>query len=63
MTHSRAGSNFGESLEIMVLRRSSRFCYHATERKEKMKEGKLLTQAEKEAQKELKTTVDEARKG
>ena len=34
-----------------------------SERKEKMKEGKLLTQAEKEAQKELQTTVNEARKG
>jgi len=33
-----------------------------SERKEKMKEGKLLTQAEKEAQKELNTTVNEARK-
>ena len=34
-----------------------------SERKEKIKEGKLLTQAEKESQKELKTTVDEVRKG
>ena len=34
-----------------------------SERKEKIKEGKLLTQAEKETQKELATTVAEARKG
>eukprot|EP00977_Amphora_coffeiformis_P005720 scaffold1211_cov169-Amphora_coffeaeformis.AAC.19 len=33
-----------------------------SERKEKMKEGKLLTQAEKEAKKELNTTINEARK-
>lgn len=33
-----------------------------SERKEKMKEGRLLTQAEKEAQKELNTTISEARK-
>ena len=34
-----------------------------SERKEKMKEGKLLTQTEKEAQKELQTTINEARNG
>ena len=34
-----------------------------SERKEKMKEGKILTQAEKEAKKDLDTTVNEARKG
>ena len=33
-----------------------------SERKEKMKEGKLLTQAEKEAKTELNTTVNESRK-
>lgn len=34
-----------------------------SERKEKLKEGKLLTQAEKEAQKQLNMTIDQARKG
>lgn len=34
-----------------------------SERKEKMQEGKLLTQAEKEAKKDLNTTITEARKG
>lgn len=34
-----------------------------SERKEKLEKGRLLTQAEKEASKELLKTVEEARKG
>ena len=53
---------FAKFIAVMVPV-SSDLTNRYSERKEKIQEGKLLTQAEKESKKELQTTVNEARKG